>query len=77
MENKNLWFLKGTKEFVMLMAFFAVVMIVLGVASYSVTLVGLHPTVGLLIVMLLGLYGMALQNAYNEEQRKIARLNKE
>ena len=77
MQNNNSWFFKGTKEFVMLMVFFSVIMVVLTVASYSVTLIGLHPTVGLLIVMLLGLYGMALQNSYNEEQRKIARLNKE
>ena len=70
MENKSLWFIKGTKEFLMMMTFFAVVVVVLSVASYSVTLFGLHPTVGLLAIMLLALYGLALQNAYAEEQRK-------
>ena len=70
MENKKVWFIKGTKEFAMLMVFFAAIVTVLTVSSYSATLVGLHPTVGLLVVMMLGLYGMALQNAYIEQQRK-------
>tara|TARA_R110002074_G_scaffold276934_2_gene448292 strand:+ start:320 stop:547 length:228 start_codon:yes stop_codon:yes gene_type:complete len=70
MENKKVWLIKGTKEFIMMMAFFAVVVVVLSVASYSVTLVGLHPTVGLLAMMMLALYGLSLQNAYAEEQRK-------
>ena len=53
-----------------MMVFFTTIVVVLGVSSYSATLVGLHPTIGLLVIMILGLYGMSLQNAYTEEQVK-------
>ena len=70
MENRKEWLIKGTKEFILMMVFFTTIVVVLGVSSYSATLVGLHPTIGLLVIMILGLYGMSLQNAYAEEQRK-------
>mgnify|MGYP003131230279 CR=1 FL=1 len=70
MENKKAWLIKGTKEFILMMVFFTTIIIVLGVSSYSATLVGLHPTIGLLVIMILGLYGISLQNAYTEEQVK-------
>jgi len=70
MENRKAWLIKGTKEFILMMVFFTIIIVVLGVASYSATLVGLHPTIGLLVIMILGLYGMSLQNAYIEEQIK-------
>jgi hypothetical protein len=70
MENRKAWLIKGTKEFILMMVFFTIIIVVLGVASYSATLVGLHPTIGLLVIMILGLYGMSLQNAYTEEQIK-------
>jgi len=70
MENRKEWLIKGTKEFILMMVFFTTIVVVLGVSSYSATLVGLHPTIGLLVIMILGLYGMSLQNAYIEEQIK-------
>jgi hypothetical protein len=70
MENRKEWLIKGTKEFILMMVFFTTIVVVLGVSSYSATLVGLHPTIGLLVIMILGLYGMSLQNAYTEEQIK-------
>tara|TARA_R110002073_G_scaffold258718_2_gene421732 strand:+ start:236 stop:463 length:228 start_codon:yes stop_codon:yes gene_type:complete len=70
MENRKEWLIKGTKEFILMMVFFTTIVVVLGVSSYSATLVGLHPTIGLLVIMILGLYGMSLQNAYTEEQVK-------
>jgi len=70
MENRKEWLIKGTKEFILMMVFFTTIVVILGVSSYSATLVGLHPTIGLLVIMILGLYGMSLQNAYTEEQIK-------
>jgi len=70
MENRKEWLIKGTKEFILMMVFFTTIVVVLGVSSYSATLVGLHPTIGLLVIMILGLDGMSLQNAYTEEQIK-------
>ena len=70
MENRKEWLIKGTKEFILMMVFFTTIVVVLGVSSYSATLVGLHPTIGLLVIMILGLYGISLQNAYTEEQVK-------
>ena len=70
MENRKAWLIKGTKEFILMMVFFTTIVVILGVSSYSATLVGLHPTIGLLVIMILGLYGMSLQNAYIEEQIK-------
>jgi len=70
MENRKEWLIKGTKEFILMMVFFTTIVVILGVSSYSATLVGLHPTIGLLVIMILGLYGMSLQNAYIEEQIK-------
>ena len=70
MENRKEWLIKGTKEFILMMVFFTTIVVVLGVSSYSATLVGLPPTIGLLVIMILGLYGMSLQNAYTEEQVK-------
>jgi hypothetical protein len=77
MENRKEWLIKGTKEFILMMVFFTTIVVVLGVSSYSATLVGLHPTIGLLVIMILGLYGMSLQNAYTEEQIKRNKTNKE
>ncbi len=70
MENRKEWLIKGTKEFILMMVFFTTIVVVLGVSSYSATLVGLHPTIGLFVIMILGLNGMSLQNAYTEEQIK-------
>ena len=76
MENRKEWLIKGTKEFILMMVFFTTIVVVLGVSSYSATLVGLHPTIGLLVIMILGLYGMSLQNAYTEEQVKRKQSNR-
>lgn len=76
MENRKAWLIKGTKEFILMMVFFTTIVVILGVSSYSATLVGLHPTIGLLVIMILGLYGMSLQNAYIEEQIKRKQSNR-
>ena len=70
MRNNYSWLLVGTKEFSLMMVLFSVIVFVLVGASYVAKLAGLHPTFGMIAVMLFTLYGMALRSSYLEEQKK-------